>query len=39
MFIFPLHGCPVGLWSFDLTVTQLLWENIPEAERGAVNDV
>ncbi|KAL6065464.1 hypothetical protein STEG23_011577, partial [Scotinomys teguina] len=27
------------LWSFDLTVTQLLQENIPEAERGAVNGV
>ncbi|XP_027788540.2 ferroportin-like [Marmota flaviventris] len=29
----------IGLWSFDLTVTQLLQENIPEAERGAVNGV
>uniref|UniRef100_H0XNK0 Solute carrier family 40 member n=1 Tax=Otolemur garnettii TaxID=30611 RepID=H0XNK0_OTOGA len=28
-----------GLWSFDLTVTQLLQENIPEVERGAVNGV
>ncbi|XP_066209869.1 solute carrier family 40 member 1-like [Saccopteryx leptura] len=29
----------IGLWSFDLTVTQLLQENIPEAQRGAVNGV
>ncbi|XP_008565257.1 PREDICTED: solute carrier family 40 member 1-like [Galeopterus variegatus] len=29
----------IGLWSFDLTVTQLLQENVPEAERGAVNGV
>ncbi|XP_072009895.1 ferroportin-like isoform X2 [Engystomops pustulosus] len=29
----------VGLWSFDLTVTQLLQENIPESERGVVNGV
>nr|XP_012628753.1 solute carrier family 40 member 1-like isoform X2 [Microcebus murinus] len=29
----------IGLWSFDLTVTQLLQENIPEVERGAVNGV
>uniref|UniRef100_A0A452HHK1 Solute carrier family 40 member n=1 Tax=Gopherus agassizii TaxID=38772 RepID=A0A452HHK1_9SAUR len=29
----------IGLWSFDLTVTQLLQENIPESERGIVNGV
>uniref|UniRef100_H3AKR5 Solute carrier family 40 member n=1 Tax=Latimeria chalumnae TaxID=7897 RepID=H3AKR5_LATCH len=29
----------IGLWSFDLTVTQLLQENIPESERGVVNGV
>uniref|UniRef100_A0A8C4SGM6 Solute carrier family 40 member n=1 Tax=Erpetoichthys calabaricus TaxID=27687 RepID=A0A8C4SGM6_ERPCA len=29
----------VGLWSFDLTVTQLLQENINESERGIVNGV
>ncbi|KAJ8290703.1 hypothetical protein GJAV_G00016500 [Gymnothorax javanicus] len=29
----------VGLWSFDLTVTQLLQENICESERGVVNGV
>ncbi|XP_036395542.1 solute carrier family 40 member 1 [Megalops cyprinoides] len=29
----------VGLWSFDLTVTQLLQENISESERGVVNGV
>uniref|UniRef100_K7FVN1 Solute carrier family 40 member n=1 Tax=Pelodiscus sinensis TaxID=13735 RepID=K7FVN1_PELSI len=29
----------VCLWSFDLTVTQLLQENIPESERGIVNGV
>lgn len=28
-----------GLWSFDLTVTQLLQENICESERGVVNGV
>ncbi|XP_068406610.1 uncharacterized protein [Eschrichtius robustus] len=28
-----------GLWSFDLTVSQLLQENILETERGAVNGV
>lgn len=33
-----IHGCPLGLWSFGLAV-QLLQENIPEAERGAVNGV
>lgn len=39
MFMLSLHDCPVGLWSFDLTVTQNLWENIPEAERGTMNGV
>lgn len=39
MFILSLHGCPVGLWSFDLTVTQNLWENVPEAEQGTMNGV
>uniref|UniRef100_A0A8C1D1N6 Solute carrier family 40 member n=1 Tax=Cyprinus carpio carpio TaxID=630221 RepID=A0A8C1D1N6_CYPCA len=29
----------VGLWSFDLTVTQLLQETICESERGVVNGV
>lgn len=29
----------VGLWSFDLTVTQLIQENVAEAERGIVNGV
>ncbi|KAM8826168.1 ferroportin [Synchiropus picturatus] len=29
----------VGLWSFDLTVTQLLQENICESERGVINGV
>ncbi|XP_069502699.1 ferroportin-like [Ambystoma mexicanum] len=29
----------IGLWSFDLTVTQLLQENIAESERGVVNGV
>ncbi|TNN78384.1 Solute carrier family 40 member 1 [Liparis tanakae] len=29
----------VGLWSFDLTVTQILQENICESERGVVNGV
>ncbi|XP_068406609.1 uncharacterized protein [Eschrichtius robustus] len=29
----------LGLWSFDLTVSQLLQENILETERGAVNGV
>ncbi|XP_030638398.1 solute carrier family 40 member 1 [Chanos chanos] len=29
----------VGLWSFDLTVTQLLQETISESERGVVNGV
>ncbi|XP_077453977.1 ferroportin [Stigmatopora argus] len=29
----------IGLWSFDLTVTQLLQENISETERGVVNGV
>lgn len=28
-----------GLWSFDLTVTQLLQETICESERGIVNGV
>ncbi|KAI1886193.1 hypothetical protein AGOR_G00211470 [Albula goreensis] len=32
------HHCQ-GLWSFDLTVTQLLQENICESERGVVNGV
>lgn len=31
--------CVLGLWSFDLTVTQLLQENICESERGVVNGV
>lgn len=31
--------CVSGLWSFDLTVTQLLQENICESERGVVNGV
>ncbi|XP_059676193.1 solute carrier family 40 member 1 [Gavia stellata] len=29
----------VGLWSFDLTVTQLLQENVAESERGIINGV
>ncbi|XP_067854342.1 ferroportin-like [Heptranchias perlo] len=29
----------IGLWAFDLTVTQLLQENIPEPQRGIVNGV
>ncbi|KAM9487749.1 ferroportin [Clarias gariepinus] len=29
----------IGLWSFDLTVTQLLQETIYESERGIVNGV
>ncbi|XP_018413080.1 PREDICTED: solute carrier family 40 member 1-like [Nanorana parkeri] len=29
----------VGLWSFDLTVTQLLQENVKESERGIINGV
>ncbi|KAM4579869.1 ferroportin [Odontesthes bonariensis] len=29
----------IGLWSFDLTVTQLLQETISESERGVVNGV
>ncbi|KAG7502382.1 solute carrier family 40 member 1 [Solea senegalensis] len=29
----------VGLWSFDLTVTQLIQENVIESERGVVNGV
>ncbi|KAM9308112.1 ferroportin-like [Gastrophryne carolinensis] len=29
----------VGLWSFDLTVTQLLQENVSESERGIINGV
>jgi len=31
--------CLAGLWSFDLTVTQLLQESISESERGVVNGV
>ncbi|XP_019378628.1 PREDICTED: solute carrier family 40 member 1 isoform X1 [Gavialis gangeticus] len=29
----------IGLWSFDLTVTQLLQENVMESERGIINGV
>ncbi|XP_028924929.1 solute carrier family 40 member 1 [Ornithorhynchus anatinus] len=29
----------IGLWSFDLTVTQLLQENVVESERGVINGV
>ncbi|XP_068091573.1 ferroportin-like isoform X2 [Hyperolius riggenbachi] len=29
----------VGLWSYDLTVTQLLQENVEESERGIINGV
>ncbi|XP_073503939.1 ferroportin [Phyllobates terribilis] len=29
----------IGLWSFDLTVTQLLQENVIESERGIINGV
>lgn len=28
-----------GLWAFDLTVTQLLQENVIESERGIINGV
>ncbi len=28
-----------GLWSFDLTVTQLIQENVIESERGIINGV
>lgn len=30
---------PPGLWSFDLTVTQLIQENVIESERGIINGV
>ncbi|KAL0964010.1 hypothetical protein UPYG_G00316480 [Umbra pygmaea] len=29
----------LGLWSFDLTVTQLMQENVIESERGVINGV
>uniref|UniRef100_A0A4W5P0A3 Solute carrier family 40 member n=1 Tax=Hucho hucho TaxID=62062 RepID=A0A4W5P0A3_9TELE len=29
----------MGLWSFDLTVTQLIQENVIESERGLINGV
>lgn len=29
----------VGLWSFDLTVTQIIQENVDESERGKINGV
>uniref|UniRef100_A0ACB8FZK8 Uncharacterized protein n=2 Tax=Sphaerodactylus townsendi TaxID=933632 RepID=A0ACB8FZK8_9SAUR len=29
----------IGLWSFDLTVTQLIQENVVESERGIINGV
>ncbi|XP_072301304.1 solute carrier family 40 member 1 [Eucyclogobius newberryi] len=29
----------MGLWSFDLTVTQLIQENVVESERGIINGV
>ncbi|KAJ0070434.1 hypothetical protein NL108_010529 [Boleophthalmus pectinirostris] len=29
----------MGLWSFDLTVTQLIQENVVESERGVINGV
>ncbi|XP_033842662.1 solute carrier family 40 member 1 [Periophthalmus magnuspinnatus] len=29
----------MGLWSFDLTVTQLIQENVMESERGVINGV
>lgn len=29
----------MGLWSFDLTVTQLIQENVAESERGVINGV
>ncbi|XP_062862480.1 solute carrier family 40 member 1 [Trichomycterus rosablanca] len=29
----------IGLWSFDLTVTQLIQENVAESERGVINGV
>ncbi|XP_054909015.1 LOW QUALITY PROTEIN: solute carrier family 40 member 1-like [Poeciliopsis prolifica] len=29
----------MGLWSFDLTVTQLIQENVIESERGVINGV
>ncbi|XP_069790827.1 solute carrier family 40 member 1 isoform X2 [Narcine bancroftii] len=29
----------IGLWSFDLTVTQLIQENVDESERGKINGV
>lgn len=29
----------IGLWSFDLTVTQLIQENVDESERGIINGV
>lgn len=31
--------CLAGLWSFDLTVTQLIQENVIESERGVINGV
>ncbi|KAI2655450.1 Solute carrier family 40 member 1 [Labeo rohita] len=37
--IILLCCCFPGLWSFDLTVTQILQETICESERGVVNGV
>ncbi|CAI9556870.1 unnamed protein product [Staurois parvus] len=31
--------CRIGLWSFDLTVTQLLQENVMESERGIISGI
>lgn len=33
------RSVPAGLWSFDLTVTQLIQENVMESERGVINGV
>lgn len=35
----PLSLPLPGLWSFDLTVTQLIQENVIESERGVINGV
>lgn len=34
-----MSRCLTGLWSFDLTVTQLIQENVIESERGVINGV
>ena len=39
MLIFGVCGSRIGLWWFDLSVSQMMQERVPEKDRGAVGGI